>query len=196
MLTPEQIKKLKPGDPLIIHGTFEETAADGDICVKVPMSLHSFVDNNNINYVHPSAVSIIKPKHDPCRLFRKGDIVQYVERDGRSYGDAPPAGATCCVCVGEDGVGLVSVEFKFSENEEPAMHDVPFYHLKLITPVEELEPYQVLHDITNSYVIYKDKPKTDNIVVNFTSTHPHAKEAAEAECARLNAEYRKEREND
>lgn len=192
MLTPEQIKKLKPGDPLVIHGTFEETAADGDICVKVPMSLHSFVDNNNINYVHPSAVSIIKPKHDPCRLFKKGDVVEPKQVKGRVYSKDSKylISKKCIVFRDEDEPGYVVI------SHEGKNYAINTAYLELITPVEELEPYQVLHNITNSYVIYKDKPKTDNIVVNFTSTHPHAKEAAEAECARLNAEYRKEREND
>lgn len=94
-----------------------------------------------------------KPKYDPCRLFKEGDIVRYVERYGRSYVDAPPVGATCRVIVGEDKVGMVTVEFKFSENEEPAVHDVPFYHLELVTPVEELESYSI--DPANTNVLFK-----------------------------------------
>ena len=134
-----------------------------------------------------------KPKYDPCRPFRNGDIVRYVERDGRSYVDAPPVGATCCVCVGEDSVGMVSVEFKFSENEEPAVHDVPFYHLELVTPVEELEPYSVQETMSHDgWQIVRDGLP---LVIYDSQRHPNAKAAAEAERDRLNAEWRKEHAN-
>lgn len=131
----------------------------------------------------------IRPKHDPCRLFKKGDIVRYVERDGRSYVDAPPVGATCRVCGGEDRVGMVCIEFKFSENEESARHEVPFYYLELVTPVEKLEPYSVVDAHTHWDVAVKDM-KT---IASYSKVHhPNAKEAAEAERDRLNTKYRKE----
>lgn len=149
-------------------------------------------------------------KYDPCREFKNGDIVRYVERDGRSYVDAPPVGATCRVIVGEDSVGMVMVEFKFSENEESDVYDVPFYHLELVVPVEELERYVVIHNDYEKYyeVCWKDDDEPDGrtgrtrCLTTFwyhnppkTHTQKHAKEAAEAERDRLNAEYRKEQNN-
>lgn len=243
-LTKEQIKGLKPGDPLVIHGEYIKNHGDGDIIIKCNITRSRELTTDR-KYVHPSCVSLpseyktvvdardifrnmsegekacvnnflasyfrerkkqeemhnslkkmgidltnIRPKHDPCRPFRNGDIVRYVERDGRSYVDAPPVGATCCVCVGEDSVGMVSVEFKFSENEEPAVHDVPFYHLELVTPVEELEPYYVERQ-DSCYVVGKRQESPEmEYVAGFSKTrHPNAKAAAEAERDRLNAEW-------
>ena len=196
MLTEEQIKNLKPGDPIVIPATFHKVDYEGDIWFNFPQRK----DKSNRTYIDPEFVSLPgepeeKPKYDPCRLFREGDIVQYIERDGRFYSDAPPVGATCRVCVSEDSSGMVNVEFKFSENEEPAVHDVPFYHLELITPIEELEPYKVW-DTTFSFNVGVEDTKAVFYYGADMSTCPYTKEqakaAAEAECARLNAEYRKE----
>lgn len=186
-----------------MHGTFDGESPFGNIVIKHKEQMLSGISSKSIVYVHPSAVSLptdsqssivnSQSKHAPCRLFKNGDIVRYVERDGRSYVDAPPVGAKCRVIVGEDSVGMVSVEFKFSENEEPAVHDVPFYHLELVTPVEELEPYSVVDAHTHCDVADKDM----NTVSPYSKLHhPYAKAAAEAERDRLNAEWRKEQNND
>ena len=60
--------------------------------------------------------------------------------------------------------------------------------LELVTPIEESEPYYV-EDCYDAYCVCRDSMH----VVDFnTARHPHAKEAAEAERDRLNAEHRKE----
>lgn len=69
---------------------------------------------------------------------------------------------------------------------------VPFYYLKLITPVEELAPYYV-DEWETGWTVNKKLPNGDyHITCSYEHYHPHAKEAAEAERDRLNAEYRKE----
>lgn len=181
MLTKEQLKILKKGDPIVINGTVNKINEDGHILATCGGSA-VWIDNSYyVSFASEHGTSVPTPKHDPTRLFKRGDIVRYVERDGRSYVDAPPVGATCRVIVGEDSVGMVSVEFKFSKNEEPAIHDVPFYHLELITPVEELEPYSI--DPANTNVLFKHGKK-------FASFEDD--DAAQEVCKRLNAEWRKE----
>ena len=152
---------------------------------------------------------------DKSRLFKKGDIVRYVERDGRVYGDAPPVGSTCRVILNEDRARVVTVEFKFSENEEPAVHDVPFYHLELVTPIEAMEPYSVEEVDVDSFIFnpkldpdrdsesafhikYTDAGLGEITIVktyyeSYIYSYDRAKADAEAECARLNSEHRKEK---
>lgn len=123
------------------------------------------------------------PKYDPYRKFRKGDKVRVVKWHGRA-----------CSKFWEPFVGMV---MEVVESEDDCMPEVrtpkgwqpidPPY-LELVTPVEELEPYCIADHI-HGWIVYKDNP--GNVVANFNKTHPHAKQAAEAECARLNAEHRK-----
>jgi hypothetical protein len=61
-------------------------------------------------------------------------------------------------------------------------------YLELVTPVEELEPYSI-GESTDYFSVEKDD---EELSLYWKDKHPNAKEAAEAECARLNAEYRKE----
>lgn len=202
MLTKEQIKFLKVGDPIVIHTTFMCSDIDGDIRFNAP-SLNGrhfvhFISSKHVSL--PSEQEVPTPKYDPTHIFKEGDIVRYVERDGRFYVDAPPVGAICRVIVGEDSVGMVSVEFKFSENEEPAVHDVPFYHLELITPVEELGPYSVQHNEAHAawsiYGPYHLSAVNYFYGEHYPYTEESAKAAAEAECKRLNEEYRKNQNNE
>lgn len=196
MLTKEQIKNLKRGTPIVIRTTFNRVDEDGDIWFRAP----TYIGGSMEDCIHPSFVSL-PSEHGTSvptttRPFKEGDKVRVVERDGRSYVDAPPVGATCRVIVGEDSFGMVTVEFKFSENEEPAVHNVPFYHLELINPVEELEPYSVEEDSHYWHVLYEQNGGKVTVCKFLKSYHPTAKAAAEAECKRLNEEYRKEPDND
>lgn len=121
-------------------------------------------------------------KYDPCRLFKKGDKVRVVAWNGR---ESMRDGEVGFVVKKEEASGMVELSIDGWKNGV-------FYHacnLELVTPVEELEPYSIEKNI-HGWIVYKDNP--GNIVANFNNTHPHAKEAAEAECARLNAEHRKE----
>lgn len=128
------------------------------------------------------------PKYDPCRPFKKGDKVKLREkvqgRETSQFVTGLSLGKIYTVetdefnhtvdIVGDEGLGRYS-----------------FVHLELVTPVEELEPYTVVESYGRTDVM-----KGDYIIATYTDSHPHAKEAAEAERDRLNAEYRKEQNND
>lgn len=129
------------------------------------------------------------PKYDPCRKFRRKDKVR-VKREvhGRP------------VYIGEDAWEPLDPNEIWEVEEEKEtgwVHlkngclsaDVWHGMLELITPVEELEPYTVVESYGRTDVM-----KGDYTIATYTDSHPHAKEAAEAECDRLNAEYRKEQE--
>ena len=58
MLKPEQIKNLKKGDPLIMHGTFDSESPFGNIIIKHREQMLSGISENSRVYVHPSAVSL------------------------------------------------------------------------------------------------------------------------------------------
>ena len=147
----------------------------GDMEAVSPVS----VPSNGIKNTEPT------PKYDPCRKFRNGDRVRVVEeRNDR----IPPIcgriepGKVYTVSGNEDGGDvMLEVEGKYD--------CISWLWLDLVTPVEELEPYSVVNAHTHWDVTDKDM-KT--VVTYSKAYHPHAKEAAEAECARLNAEYRKE----
>ena len=136
-----------------------------------------------------------KPKHDPCRLFRKGDKVRIVKHNGRKFDAAPPTfqlGKVYRVDEDEDTehcyVMLQSCDLYYA-------HPVAF--LELVTPVEELEPYSVKPGYKSWHVerdgkIYSLYPYNETVSFSVWRNEEEAKAAAEAECARLNAEYRKE----
>lgn len=135
------------------------------------------------------------PKYDPNRKFRKGDKVKLVDRDGRSYIDYDPTtklreGAFYTVLEDESDViegGCPDIRIA----DEHAEYEVLFYFLELVTPLEEQEPYSV-SEATVQYLVKEDNKK---VVAQFCKLyHPTAKAAAEAECERLNEEWRKEKE--
>ena len=126
------------------------------------------------------------PKYDPNRLFRKGDKVRVVEEIN---GRIPPlcgdieAGNVYTVSDNEDG-GDVMLEVN-------GKYDcIDWYWLELVTPVEELEPWVLDEGDPHFWGIVKTAGKFPVMLPRDYYT----KEAAEAECDRLNAEYRKEKE--
>lgn len=129
------------------------------------------------------------PKYDPNRKFRKGDRVRIVEYKGRNGTSTHHTGDVVTVDKDEE-----DCEWVFLKADDEHKLDVidPAY-LELVTPVEELEPYSVSENI-HGWVVFKDNPGT--VVANYNNIHPHAKEAAEAERDRMNAEHRKEQSND
>lgn len=123
------------------------------------------------------------PKYDPCRMFRKGDKVRVVKCNGRIGSTSAPVGMLAIVTEDEKECSWIYLTTKECDYSiDPA-------YLELITTVEEQEPYCIADHI-HGWIVYKDNP--GNVVANFNKTHPHAKAAAKAECARLNAEHRKE----
>lgn len=147
------------------------------------------------------------PKYDPCRLFKKGDRVRVVTWNGRCYHDAGKhlLGAYYEVAEDEKANNLIKV---FHDSTE--LRFDPAY-LELVTPVEELEPYKVIKGFThsNDFSICKKYATEWRAVKSFwyhneededcnhadTYSEQSAKEAAQAECDRMNAEYRKEQNN-
>jgi hypothetical protein len=130
------------------------------------------------------------PKYDTCRKFRAGDIVEF-DTHGRDISESmKKAGVTLGerYTVTEDENNTGSVPFIGADGIE---HHAMFFWLKLVTPVEELEPYSVVDAHTHWDVVDEDM-KT--VATYSKGYHPHAKLAAEAERDRLNAEHRKERE--
>ena len=155
-------------------------------------------------------------KYDPYRKFRKfrkGDMVRYCAPDGRIYADRGSLREhiknrdLTHVVRDEQENGRVGV---YDPLDEENPYYVPAHSLELVTPVEELESYYIIDDDCNEehpfYVIQNRNSKLssglDEEIMRFvygqdyTADKETVLKRAEAECARLNAEYRKEREND
>ena len=96
---------------------------------------------------------------------------------------------------GLKGVSLAYEEVLWDENTQPG-DELEAFCLELVTAVEELDTYQV-EEIGGLWCVRKqeDLGLWNTQAWFSTEYHPNAKKAAEAECARLNAEYRKEQSN-
>lgn len=154
------------------------------------------------------------PKYDPCRPFRKGDKVRLCEYNGRAPFDnenfeQEEAGQLCIIAENEDYENAYSLHVWKLEDMEREPDDgerpwfaFPLMFMELITPVEELEPYSITYWMDTSEECGRFEVVRGEQCVSIYpyGTHEtryykkaeHAKAAAEAECARLNAEYRKE----
>lgn len=192
----EQINELKPGDEILIRGRFEKIKENGDYSISY---LLTTVHGKLYMYkaaVHPSAV-IIKspPKHDPCRLFKKGDRAQVVERNGRTPTCFPVGRIKVgdIVTVAENEAGDVFIKVLTKDGHEMM---VPWFMLELVTPVEEMERYAVDTGDIAWFVVDRKHESGELNVAMYMNTHPNPKAAAEAERDRLNAEYRKEHGNE
>lgn len=189
-MTKEQEKMfVQQGDVVLVQGVVDKAYKSGDLLVRFKtesgVNSHAWIGKEYVG--HTWAVAPEKPKYDPCRRFKKGDNVEYSPRNGRDLLEAPWIYDAAVVIEDEDRNGTVVVRFTFNYGE-PSVHKVPWYYLQLVTPVEEMEPYSV-ETFQYGYTVNKG----ELILATYNDeTHPHAKEAAEAECARLNAEHRKE----
>jgi hypothetical protein len=192
MITPEQTQNLKPGDKLLVEAYFLQEGCSYIKCALNPP--YSF-DTKTFS-IHPYALSLpskfvnsqssIVNKYDPCRPFKAGDVARVVERFGRI--DATHT-LGALVTVTKDECGFTFVHVKHETGAEGL---IPWLYLELVTPVEELEPYKLI-DSPNTYNIVRDSAMVMTI---HKKSHPNPKAAAEAECTRLNAEWRKEQNND
>lgn len=175
---------LKPGEQYNGRKTFDHINEDGKyypFIESAPSSYRLLPQKTVENCVSPLPAT---PQHDPCRLFKKGDKVQVISLNGRccgKYGEYL-RGAYCIVLEDEEG----GLGVKMRHNADDYILD-PAY-LKLVTPVEEQEPYTLI-DSPKTYNIVREKSMVMTI---HKKSHPNAKAAADAECARLNAEWRKE----
>ena len=196
MLTQEQINKLKPYDTLILNNypiSYLGTYTSGIIG-----ALDDKAEACCYTRCHfPQQYLSLPPKHDPTRLFKKGDKVRMVEWHGRSFFDGGCHPNCNKWTVTEDETSGVNIE-----QDGHTISDVPACYLELITPVEELEPYSV-HAIlgNNGKPAFFAVRKGDVSVAAFfcdtprAFTEEQALAAAEAERDRLNAEWRKEQNN-
>lgn len=193
----EESTQLKEGQTVYIVVKYLGTTTDGQSAhVKIPttdwmdMGHHSVVSiSPNVSFEHiviPSPVKENKPKYDPCRPFKKGDIVEPVACNGR----APLylrkyIGTKQVVECDEDINGIVGIVGD--------VEAVSAAFLKLVTPVEELEPYCV-KETTSVYEVFNRNENNSSVAIFFKSQYSigKAKERAEAERDRRNAEYRKE----
>lgn len=197
MLTEEQIKKLKKGDPLIVQGLFSEVYADGDILMQI-FKKHKDKIEPDFVFCNPFCVSLpsdsqsstvnSQSEHDPCRLFKKEDKVTPKEVNGRHPGNR---GLIFRVCQDEAVSGR---EIKLTMDGHIGHITIDAAYLELVTPVEELEPYEVTES-SDYYGVDKDDLEVEAAIF-WKKAHPNAKAAAEAECKRLNAEWRKEHGNE
>lgn len=198
MITEEQIKKLKPGDTLVVHGEYVNKHRGGDIIIRCNMTVGG-AQSADIKFFHPSCVSLPteKSKYDPCRLFKKGDKVTPRKLFGRCYSTATAMiiGKICTVL--HDEIEHYTVSIRWSGGE----CNINTAYLELITPVEEIEPYSVLEtDTINGFDIMRDGLCVMTFPygskeAGYYRNELAAKEAAEAECARLNNLYKQELEN-
>ncbi len=205
MLTEEQIQNLKQGDPIVIHATFSRVESDGDIWSKVLSNNGSYYEyyacSAHVSLPSEHGTSVPTPQHAPTRLFKKGDKVRSVKRRGHYFSLTDEKYAALILTVDSDEVAdtrqsdiWVKVE---TEDDELSWNTDPVY-LELVTPVEGLEPFGVRYSTDRDCAeVYHRRYK--NTVAAFYCkcgiTREQAEEHAEAECDRLNAEWRKEHGN-
>lgn len=161
-----------------------------------------FTEDDLPAFSYPSPPVTTPPAHDPCRKFRKGDKVRVVEWKGRNYTDRDhntELHTGCFAEIWEDEKdeqeeGYVSVIY------QEYIRYVPPCYLELVTPVEEMSPYSVRHsEVHAAYSIYGPYGLS---AVNYFygDRYPYSKHSAEAaayaECDRLNAAHRKEKNNE
>lgn len=159
-----------------------------------------FVDGESCSIMlEPERLHHPEPKYDPYRIFRVRDKVRLVTRFGRlpfchrmKEWIVPSDTILTVICDEVSGHVKIQAEEGFVSPMIVSAH-----FLELVTPVEELEPYRVETGGYNRFRIKKGNleysyfPFGEHCVLSMDE----AKAAAEAECARLNAAFRKEREN-
>lgn len=201
-LTEEQIKNLKPGDPVIIHGTFWDNSTQGDIIVTCPTMYAGEVVQDR-KYIHPTCCYLPSGdlKHDPCRKFKKGDIVRVVEKAGRL-----PAFLKAIVPG-----NIYKVNSNEDKNYQEVLLDtgiaggelINWYYLELITPIDGTLPYYMVEKDIEFQIRMRAEGEDclistfrfKNIVEGYKRYYDmlpsmrQAREAAEAELNRLNEEY-------
>ena len=164
-----------------------------------PKNLYPFLTyiSKPIEIFKMTEIPATYPKYDPCRPFKKGDIVEPVACNGR----APLylrkyIGTKQVVECDEDINGIVGIVGDIEA--------VSAAFLKLITPVEELEPYFIeeSHDGATIVLTVRCIPNGEGIAFrycpgwggNVFHSEEQFRQHAVAERDRLNAEYRMEME--
>ena len=190
MLTEEQIKNLKPGDIVDVRGFVNLPLCNGNILVELRYEFDNRIlpayKQISTEFISMPAEPEEKPKYDPCRLFRKGDIVKCRTVFGRTCNVLESLGVYTVIEDEKEISGNVSIV-----DGTNITYDVKAVFLELITPVEELGPYYIEETEYEYCVTIMIGERKDSPAVYHKRMHPYAKKAAEAECERLNAEWRK-----
>lgn len=198
---------LKIGDTCFIQVTVEGKEEKSWVKFRLAENCTSFVladfENASFYSINPytplnlptmTKIPETYPKYDPRRLFRKGDIVE-MDTHGRDIAESMKKagvelGKRYTVTKDESTTGHDNGYVSFA-GDDCNVHHSMFFWLKLVTPVEEIEPYSVEEE-TLCWVVLNERIRGKAIVCEFIKKfHPNAQAAAETECRRLNAEYRK-----
>ena len=165
----------------------------------IPVFEDGTISNYSPNYFASEEARAMQPinpapKYDPCRKLKKGDTVKYSPKDGRS---AYRLQHNIDYEVKSDECPCGTVEIWIYKHERYERY--PYSIFELVTPVEEQEPYCVKQGCEQEDMVdtfpYWSVVSSGCEVARFYSEQYEAgkaKAAAEAECARLNAEHRKE----
>lgn len=201
---------LQTGHEYLIRAKFDHKDYDDDYnFIAEPSESLIFLDAKS---VRQSVLQSLEPptsvgtpsKYDPCRLFRKGDVAVISHYKGRAIIPIDlKVGDKVKVCENEEaGASFIHVIDPIGRR---FFITPPF--LELVTPVEELERYIIIHNEREKYydVCWKDDDEPDGrtgrtrVRATFwynkppqTYSQTEALSAAETERARLNAEHRKE----
>lgn len=186
----EDVKNIKPGDTVLVEARVsmvsETTMLVSHGCITHPLPFSEI-------YPVPT-----HPKYDPCREFREGDKVRVRKIHGnlpqcRYNGMVKIKEGDCCIIHEKEHRNCYWVTTPSGDNW---CFDIAYF--ELVTPVEELEPYCVV-DNKNSKSVEVRRRNPVRVVASFywggevpAYTQEEARKAAEAECARLNEEHRKE----
>lgn len=187
-------KNIKVGDTYLLPITVTEIRISGFLHAITPCNKRYQIDPVDIAKLLQEDIKNIEttPKYDPCREFREGDKVRMVMRDGRHpycqrMREHIVPSDTICTVIRCELNGFVALEY--NNDYKPVVH---FSFLELVTPVEA-EPY-FISEGAGIIELYNRTP--DELVKTwFYDTVKAGVEAlaeAEAECARLNEEYKKD----
>ena len=184
-MNPQDLKK---GHEYLIRAKFDNKDYDNDYnFIADPSDNRIYLDEKS---VRQSVIETPEPPtlvgaYPKLRRFRKGDKVRVVAWQGRVPSCASILGKIANAVCDEHVFG---VRIQIDSGEGYCTINSCF--LELITPGEELEPYDVTE--STDYFAVENRSKGDEVATFWKEGHPNPKEAAEAECARLNAEHRKE----
>ena len=189
---------LKQGQSYLILANYYGNDCDNDHhFIAVPSKSRFYLDERAVQTCvslpsEPPTLAGAYPKYDPYREFQEGDKVKLKTHFGRKPFDSflgkeyTPDGTVFTVLREEWNTGNVDIFYKDASDA----FSVHFSNLELITPIEELEPYEVTE--STDYFAVSHRVTGDAVSTFWKEWHPNPKEAAEAERDRLNAEHRKE----
>lgn len=172
------IERIKRGTPVVLRGSFGKVCSDGKVMI--------YANGHEVFMPMRAAETRLEKMAFFERRFRAGDEVNVTSRYGRfpvvSPMNHPWLGERVTVVEDEDDSGFVQVR----SNSGHKM-SVAFFFLELVSPVEERRPYEVVETMSlGGWQIMRDGLP---LVLYDGNLHPNAKEAAEAECKRLNDEW-------